>query len=60
MNAYDYISSDDIVTRITRAMQTAKIDEGVHNLLKLALLAEHGGVIINGFDTVLLQDLSWI
>ena len=42
-------------------MQNSKIDEGVDNLLRLALLAEHGGVMINAFDTVFPhKDCSWI
>jgi len=42
-------------------MQNSKIDEGVDNLLKLALLAEKGGVMINAVDTVFVdEDLSWI
>ena len=42
-------------------MQNSKIDEGVDNLLRLALLAEHGGVMINNFDSVFPHnDSSWI
>lgn len=35
--AYDWISQD-YTERITKAMHNSKIDEGVHNMLKMALL----------------------
>lgn len=61
LTAYDYISDNLTVNRITYAMQRCKIDETVHNLLKLALLKEHGGVIINNADIVFPNsNLSWI
>jgi hypothetical protein len=61
LTAYDHIPSNHTVARITQTMQASQIDEGVDNLLKLALLAEHGGVMINAFDTVFPQDdLRWI
>ena len=49
------------MTRIGKAMQNSQIDEGVDNLLKLALLYEHGGVLINRPDTIIAdEDLSWV
>ena len=42
-------------------MQNSQLDEGVHNLLKLALLYEHGGVLINSPHTVIADDnLTWV
>ena len=37
-NAYDYLPDPNITTRIGHTMQNSQLDEGVHNLLKLALL----------------------
>jgi hypothetical protein len=59
-NAYDFIENKNIIARISRAIQRTQIDETVHNLLKLALLVEHGGLLIDKFDTVILKDASWI
>ena len=60
-NAYDYISTNETIARIGKAMQNSQIDEGVDNLLKLALLYEHGGVLINRPDTIIAdEDLSWV
>jgi hypothetical protein len=59
-NAYDFISNQNIIDRISGAIQRTKIDEKVHNLLKLALLAEHGGLLIDSYDTVLAKNTSWI
>ncbi len=42
-------------------MQNSKVDEGVHNLLKLALLMENGGILINQIDIMLLGDgFGWL
>jgi hypothetical protein len=42
-------------------MQNSLVDEPVHNILKLALLMENGGILINQFDTVLLGDsFDWV
>jgi hypothetical protein len=59
-NAYDFISDQNTIDRISRAIQGTQIDETVHNLLKLALLAEHGGLLIDSYDTVLVKNTSWI
>lgn len=54
-NSYDWLSNER-AERITKAMQKNQIDEGVHTLLKLGLLIEHGGVLINSTDGVFLDD----
>jgi len=64
-NAYDYLPDylpdQQIVTRIGKTMQNSQIDEPVHNLLKLALLYQHGGIMFNNFETIVANDdLSWI
>jgi hypothetical protein len=58
--AYDWLS-ENMIQRITKARMNAKADEGVHNMLKLALLLEHGGVLVNQFDTVVLsKEFRWL
>lgn len=54
-NSYDWLS-DNLSAIITSAMQKNQIDEGVHTLLKLGLLIENGGIILNIPDAVLLRD----
>ena len=42
-------------------MQNSKVDESVHNLLKLSLLMENGGIMINQYDTMLLgNSFEWV
>ena len=58
--AYDWLS-EKTINRISKAMQESKVDETVHNTLKLALLMENGGIMINQFDTMILgSSFSWI
>ena len=59
-NAYDWLSNQT-TTAITKAMHNSKVDEGVHNLLKIALLMEHGGMLINQIDIVMLGNgFAWL
>ena len=44
-NSYDWFSNST-AEMITRTMQNCLIDEGVHTLLKLAILHENGGVLM--------------
>ena len=44
-NTYDWLPPS-IIDLITHTMQNSLIDEGVHNLLKLALLYSKGGILI--------------
>ena len=58
--AYDWLSNKAI-SQITKAMQNSRIDELVDNLLKLALLLEHGGILIGNIDTILVRDsFQWV
>ena len=43
-SAYDWLSNSTI-ENITKTMQNNLIDETVHNILKLALLADNGGIM---------------
>ena len=44
-DTYDWFSNET-ANKITHTMQNCLIDEGVHSLLKLALLYERGGVLM--------------
>lgn len=42
-------------------MQNSKVDQPIHPLLKLALLMENGGILINQFDLIILgNDFEWL
>lgn len=42
-------------------MQNSKVDQTIHNVLKLSLLMENGGIIINQVDTIFLgEGFNWI
>ena len=58
--AYDWLSPSTI-SNITKAIQNAKIDETVCNLLKMALLMEHGGILISNLHFIMIQkNFEWI
>lgn len=46
LTAYDYISSNETIKNITNAMNKRTVDQTVHDFLKLALLIEHGGIVL--------------
>ena len=59
-NAYDWLGNKTIDV-ISKAMQNSKADETIHNLLKIALLMENGGILIGQQDTVFLGDsFEWV
>ena len=58
-NAYDYLSKQT-AQRITKAMQNMRIDQKVNELLKVALLMEHGGVLVSPSELLLTARLSWL
>ena len=45
---------------IRKAMQNSLIDEGVHTLLKLTLLYENGGVMLEWGNFFLTENLSFL
>lgn len=58
--AYDWLSQS-MILQITKTIQNAKIDETVDNLLKLALLIEHGGVMSSDIPVIFVDDnLNWM
>jgi len=44
------------IDKITRAIQNVKIDETVCNMLKMALLMEHGGIMIGNLHFAMTQN----
>jgi len=53
--AYEWMSQLTI-DKITRAIQNVKIDETVCNMLKMALLMEHGGIMIGNLHFAMTQN----
>ena len=58
-SAYDWIS-DQTIKKITRVRQNALIDEPVHNMLKLALLHENGGILAAPYNIFVSDNLKFI
>jgi len=57
--AYDHLSPAT-AQKITKAMQNMRIDQKVNELLKVALLMEHGGVLVSPSELLLTARLSWL
>ena len=58
--AYDWLSPETIKT-VTETIQNTKLDETVSNLLKLALLVEHGGVMFVTLEVMFVRNnFKWI
>lgn len=59
-NSYDWLTENTIYS-ISKAMQNSKVDQTIHSVLKLALLMEHGGILVNQFDIGFLgDDFRWV
>jgi hypothetical protein len=58
-SAYEWLSVETS-HRITRTMQSQHIEEKVNEVLKMALLMEHGGLMFRVSDTFLIEDLRWV
>ena len=59
-SAYDWISPE-MTKRVSHVIQNTQLDETVSNLLKLALLIEHGGIMVGDLDTIFINDsLQWV
>lgn len=58
-NAYDYLSHSAI-NSIKQIHQKSKIDLPVYELLRLALLYEHGGVAVRLPNLLFMQGLDWV
>lgn len=59
LDAYDHLSEQSRI-KITKTMQNMKINEKVNELYKMALLMEHGGLMISPSQILLTQNLSWV
>ena len=58
--AYDWLSKAT-TSKITKTMELRKANATVHDLLRVALLLEHGGVMINQADTFFFENgFKWI
>jgi hypothetical protein len=58
-DAYQWLSPE-ITADITRTMQSQQISESVSDLLRLALLIEHGGVVVKVDQTLAVENLDWL
>jgi hypothetical protein len=58
--AYDWLSPE-VISNITKSIQKNQVDETVCSLLKLALLIEHGGIMVARNNFLLpTNDFKWI
>ena len=58
-SAYDWISSETI-KKITKIRSNILIDEPVHNMLKLAILYENGGILATSNCIFLSENFRFI
>ena len=57
--AYDYISAE-LTDKITVSMRKKVFAEPIDSFLKLALLIENGGVMVDIAEVLLIEDLNWL
>ena len=57
--AYNWLS-DEISANITKTMQRVQIDVGADELLIMAIMIEHGGIILKNLDAIFLDDFEWL
>jgi hypothetical protein len=53
LTSYDFLTNKTVYM-ISKAMQNSKVDEPIHSVLKLALIMENGGVLLNQPDIAIL------
>ena len=58
-NSYDWIKQENIDI-ITQTMSIAQIDERIHTILKIALLHDNGGILMNWGSYFIRQDFNWL
>jgi hypothetical protein len=58
-DAYQWLSPE-ITADITRTMQNMRIEESVNDLLRLALLIEHGGIMVKVDQALAIDNLDWL
>jgi hypothetical protein len=59
LNAYDWLSEESIAF-IKETHQKSKVNLNVYELLRLALLYEHGGVSLRLPNVMMLENLDWV
>lgn len=59
LTAYDWLS-DEMVAFVKDTHQKSKVELNVYELLRLALLYEHGGVAIRLPNILLMEGLGWV
>lgn len=59
LNAYDWLSNET-TNFIRKIRHTSNIDISVYELLRLALLYEHGGVSIRVPNIILMDGIAWV
>jgi hypothetical protein len=58
LNAYDWLS-EEIIAFIKETHQKSKVDLPVFELLRLAILYEHGGIFLRS-SILLMEGLGWV
>ena len=58
LTAYDWLSNET-VNFIKKTRHTSSVDLPVYDLLRLALLYEHGGVSIRVPNIILMDGIAW-
>jgi hypothetical protein len=59
LNAYDWLSNE-MIAFVKDTHQKSKVELNVFELLRLALLYEHGGVAIRLPNILLMEGLGWV
>ena len=59
LNAYDWLS-EEMIAFVKETHQKSKVELNVFELLRLALLYQHGGVSIRLPNILLMEDLDWV
>jgi hypothetical protein len=59
LNAYDWLS-EEMINFVKSTHQNSKVDLPIYELLRLALLYEHGGVSIRLPNVLLMEGLGWV
>lgn len=58
-DAYDWLSAKT-TKKITKTMQNIRVDQKVNELLKIALLMEHGGIMVSLSEILLAPNINWV
>jgi hypothetical protein len=58
-SAYQWLS-EATKEKVTKTMQNMQIEVSVNEVLKMALLMEHGGLMFRLSEAFLVEDLKWV